>query len=283
MSERQTEKGQHQAENESHKRQLQARVKLVTEAAHRHTLRGYDGDLDEAQIADFVERIRKLSRHKDRELERIKKATSDELRQTQAVLTDLESRRSARIQTRVTAKQIITANEKKSALKQQDLDSVNIDEGRMTVLESSHSDLRNRFRDVTAAYEAAAWDKNIQVENNRLLEQEAESERLRTELVHSNRLAKDRAQLEFIKKEVKDRQRSLDTMISTHSGQINSVIGRDWRIDTLEREFQSVLEQSARAVEDAKHQQEGTSRKLYLTLSSLTKSLSAPWRTTFRS
>ncbi len=56
MSAKQAESGQHQAEKDSHERQLESRVQLVKEAARVHSLRGYEGDLDEDQVRDFVER-----------------------------------------------------------------------------------------------------------------------------------------------------------------------------------------------------------------------------------
>ena len=75
--------GQRQAEKENCERQMVSRAQLVKTAAHQHSLRGYDGDLDDDQVREFVERVRKLLRDKDRELERVKKATEDELREIQ--------------------------------------------------------------------------------------------------------------------------------------------------------------------------------------------------------
>ena len=73
-SAKQAEKGQHQAEKDSYERQIKDREQLVKEAALRHSLRGYDGDLDEDLIQEFIERVRKLSHDKLRELERIREA-----------------------------------------------------------------------------------------------------------------------------------------------------------------------------------------------------------------
>jgi DNA repair protein RAD50 len=77
MSEKQAERGQYQAEKDTYDRQLRDRAQLVREAARRHSMRGYDDDLDESQVQEFVSRVRKLSQDKDRELERIKKLADD--------------------------------------------------------------------------------------------------------------------------------------------------------------------------------------------------------------
>jgi DNA repair protein RAD50 len=262
MSDKQAERGQYQAQKESYERQLQDRAQLVREAARRHAMRGYDGDLDEDQIREFVSRVRKLSQDKDRELERVKKATDDALRETQAVLTELDNSRSARTQDRLNARQTIADNERKSSPIQRDLDLITIDEGAKAALESSLKDVQDRFRRATAEYETAEWDRNLQVENILLRDLEGELERLTAELVQSNKRATDRANFDHLKKLVKESQQSLDTMISTHGGQLGSIIGPGWRVDTLEREFQAVLDQRTASVADAQKQQEGTNHEL---------------------
>ena len=257
MSSKQAEKGQQLAKKESYESQLQARVQLVKKAAHEHSMRGYDGELDDMQVSDFIDRVRKLSRDKDRELERIQASIEEELKQSQAVLTELESRRAGKTQDKVTAKQSIATNERKAKGVQQDLDAVNIDEGAKFVVEESRNDTKNRLSRETADYEAAAWDKRLQTDKSRLHDLESESERLRQELVQNTRLSKDRARLEFIKDQLKERKRSLDTLRSTYNDQLSSTLGADWSVDSVEREYQAVLDLRSRNVEDAKRQQEG--------------------------
>ena len=262
LSERQTEKGQHQAEKDNYERQVELRLQLVKEAAHRHAMRGYDGDLDDEQIREFVIRVKKLSLDKDRELVRIRKVADDEIRQTQSVLRDVEDRRSSRTQDKLNAKRAIDENDKKSGIKQREIDSINIDEGSKATLEASLREGQDRLRKMAEEYESAAWSKSLQNENNHLRDLESEADRLRSELVQSNKLAKDRAELEFVQKERKDRQRSLDTMISTYGDKLASILGANWNLDSLEREFQAIVDQKARDVDDAKKQQEGITREL---------------------
>jgi DNA repair protein RAD50 len=262
MSAKQAERGQHQAEKDSYERQLESRLQLVKEAARAHSLRGYEGDLDEDQVRDFVERVQKLSQEKDRELDRIRKASNDELQQTQAVLTELENARTTRTQEKITAKQAIISNDKKLNLKVKEVGSIAMDEGMMAALNTSINDIKDRLRKATSSYEAAAWDRTIKAENNRLSELESESNRLRDELFKSNQLANDHAALTHQKAEAKKKQNSLDTMLSTYTDQLNSVIGSVWRPETLEREFQAVLDQRSRTLADSKKQQDGAHQEL---------------------
>lgn len=262
LSAKLAEQGQHQAQKENHDRNIETRTSLVKEAARRHAIRGFDGDLGNDRIHDFLERVSKLSREKSRELERVQKATEDELRQAQILLTDLEGRRSARTQDKVTAKQTITANDKKIYVVQNDIDDIRIDEGAKAVLDASHRDLKERLKLATTEYETAAWDKQLHTENAQLRGLEEESERLNDELIKNTRLASSRAQLDFIKKELKDKQRSLDTMIATYGSKVASIVGNDWQLSTLEREFQTVLDQKSRGVADSQRQRDGTAREL---------------------
>ena len=162
------EQGQYQAEKEDHERKIELRSSLVKEAARRHTMRGFDGDLDDDRIRDFTERVSKLSIEKARELERVQKATEDELPQVRGVLTDLENRRSTRTQDKVVAKQTIAANDKKIYALQNEVDDINIDEGAKAVLDLSLKDLKDRLRKIVAGFEDAAWDKQLHTENAQL-------------------------------------------------------------------------------------------------------------------
>jgi DNA repair protein RAD50 len=256
------EQGQHQAEKENYERQVTKRVAIVKEAAHRHGIRGYDGDIDTEQIQEFINSVGKLSREKSREFESIQKSTEDELRQAQVVVTELENRRSARTQDKLSARQAITANERKISTIQSGIDDVNMDEGVKAMLESTRRDLKDRLDAANNEFEVAAWDRHIYAENGRLRELEEESDRLNDELVQSTRLARDRAQLEYNKKELKDRQHSLDTLVAAYGDKIASVVGENWQASNVEREFQVALDQKSRAVADAQLQRDNTNREL---------------------
>jgi DNA repair protein RAD50 len=256
------EQGQCQAEKENYERQLQLRITLVREAARRHAIRGFDGDLDDDEVRDFLDKIGKMSRERNRELERTQKATEDELKHINSILTDLEGRRSAYNQDKLSAKQTIAGNDKRIYAIQHDIDHIQIDEGAKAAIVFTHEDLKERLERSTADFDSADWDKRLQLENVELRNAEAESDRLGEELVQSTRLAGDRARLDFIKKELKDRQRSLETMVATHGDTITKAIGHPWQAATLEREFQDALDLKTQAVADAQRQRDGTNREL---------------------
>ncbi|RDW87657.1 hypothetical protein BP5796_03351 [Coleophoma crateriformis] len=262
LSAKHTEQGQQQAAKENHETNIAQRVQLVKQAAHKHSIRGYDGDISESQVVDFVDRVGKASREKDRELERIQKINEDEQRQTQAAVSEVDVRRSARSHDKVLARQAITANDKTIATLERQMSDIKVDEGGRTLLESSHRDVEARFQQSTADFEAADWDKHLRTENKRLAELENDSQRLRDDLVQISRVAGARAALDQKKKDLKARSQGLETLMLTYGGQIESILGTTWQLESLEREFQLVHDERARVLEEAKKDQESVTREL---------------------
>ena len=221
-------------------------------------MRGYDGDLEDDQINEFVLRVQKLLQEKDRELERIRKATSEEVRQTQSVISSLENRQATKTQEKVNARQTISSNDRKSNGLQSQLSSIGVDEGAKAALEVSLNDIQARLSRATSVYEAADWDSSINIENSRLIELENESNRLNGELMQCTKDAKERGELDYSTKTLKQTQQALDTLLSTYSEQLNSLLGTSWQAHSIDSEFQTLLEQRTSLVTEAKKLQEGS-------------------------
>lgn len=262
LSGKMAEQGQYQAEKSNYERQLATRETLVREAAHRHMIRGYDGDLDDPQVAEFLQRVGKLARDKSREQDRAQKATEDELGVANVVLRDLASRRAARSSDKISAKETIATNDRKSNSIQDDVNSISVDEGAKSVLDATYGELNDRLGRATTEFEEAAWDAQIHEESVKLRDVEAENERLTEEVVQSTRLASEGARLDYIKKELLDRQRSLETMKAAYGDNISEHVGGNWQPQNLERDFQAVLSRKSRAVVEAQRQRDETKRDL---------------------
>jgi DNA repair protein RAD50 len=72
MSSKQEEQGKYRAEKEQLSEiPRESRLLLVKEAARTHSIRGYEGDIDEEEITQFVDRVKKTLRDRDAELEAI--------------------------------------------------------------------------------------------------------------------------------------------------------------------------------------------------------------------
>jgi DNA repair protein RAD50 len=262
LSKKQSEKGQYLAEKASYDRNIESRLQLVKEAAHQHSMRGYDGDLEDDQIREFVGRIEKLSKDKDRELDSISTKTDEELKKKQEVLTGLGTSQTTLTQQKVAARQTIASNDKKLNSRQSEIGSIAMDEGTLVALQVSLDDTKGQLEQLNNKYKDAAWDVKIKKETKDLRELQAESSRLRNDLFESNKVVGEQARLQVIKKELKDRQTRLDTMKGTYNEQLASVVGNGWGVDSLECDFQTAMNDRIQAVRDAKKQQENFNRQL---------------------
>ncbi|KAI9768871.1 MAG: DNA repair protein rad50 [Geoglossum umbratile] len=262
LGEKQTEEGKYEAEKGHHERQIARREDLIKETARRHNIRGFDGELDEMQIHEVMERIGKMSRDQNLSLERVRRETREELQETQSVLNKLGEKRSALNQSKSYAKQEIVANDKKASEIQAELGSIDVDEGQVAVLESTLSEASGRLQRYKTDFGEASWDKRIHDANAELRSVESSSEDLNAELIRSTRQAGNLARLQFLKKEVKDRQHGLETLSTTYSGKISDVVGAEWRPTTLDKDFQSAVEQKEEEVAEAIRQRDGMSREL---------------------
>lgn len=270
------ELGQHQAEKDNYERQLEARKSLVKEASRVHAIRGFEGDLAETQIKEFVARIGEIAFEKGRELEQVQKTTEEERREAQAHLTVLEGQKAARTHDKVAARQAIAENDKKMNALQSDIDAINIDEDTKAVLNSTHDSLKELLKKAKVDFEEADWDRKIGSESTNLHSLENETSRLQNELVQTTRLAGDLAQITYLRTELKKHHQGLETLSSTYADRIASVISSQWNVADIEKTYQVVLEEKAKAVADVQRQCDNVSRELEQTsfkLSSARESL----------
>lgn len=255
------EQGKHQSDKDKYDRQLKMRMEVIQEAAETYGFSGYDGDLSDQHVKSFNDRIQKLLNEKKRDLERMQKENSVELDRATSVITELEGRKAARTQDRVSAKQRMNAIEKRTNVLQNESGMIDVDEGAKAILDGQLEDLESRFQTAQKGFEASDWDRQIADENDKLHQFETENEKLGRELVECTRMASDRAQLDLRKKELADRKRKLDTLTSTWRPKLDKVIGDDWQSETLDAKFQSVLKDQSKVTVDAQKRRDQTRQK----------------------
>lgn len=255
------EQGKHQSDKEKHERQLKMRLEMVQEAAQRHGLRGFDDDLTNELIKQFNEKIQKFLTEKKRELERLQKENAAELDKASATISELEGQKAGRTQDRVSAKQRMGAIEKRTIVLQNESSSIDVDEGLKAVLDGQLGELESKFSQIQQEFEKAAWDKQISDENAKLWQLESENDKLGKELIECTRLASERAQLDFRKKELSDRKLKLTTLTETWKSKLDKIVGSDWSPEELEGKFQTLLAAQTKALQGARQQQDQTRQK----------------------
>ena len=256
------EQGRLQSDKEKHERQLVTRMEMVHAAAQQHDFHGFDGELTDAQVKSFNDKIQKLLADKKRDLDRTQNQTTKEVDKVNATISELESKKSARTQDRSFAKKRIAAIEKRTDILQNDMKLIDVDEGAKALLDGQFKDVEGKLRKVHSDSEKSAFDPQIQQENEGLWNLEAENERLGRELVECTRLASERAQLDLRKGELADRKRKLDIRMTTAKDKLDGVVGSDWTAATLEDKFQGASRRQNKAVSQARQHRDQMREKL---------------------
>ena len=257
-----TEAGKYQAEKDGFERQVERREGMIKEMANAHNIRGFDIELDDTQINDFVERITKMSKDQNVNLERLRRETAEELEKAQGALSQLEQRKLVLTEGKNSARQQITSNDRKADELEAKLDNIRIDEGGKAALESAKEHTEDRLRKAKADYEDSTWDRKIEEVNSQLQSMEKQGMQLNGELIQGTKKAGDSARLDFLKKEMKDRQRSLDTMVGAYGERIRETVGDKWQPSSLDRDLQTALDARKGELMQAEHQRDGVSREI---------------------
>lgn len=263
MSAKLAEQGKHQSDKDKYERQLAARIEMVQEAAQQHNFKGFDGPLTDHQVKQFHERIQKLLNERKRDLERLQRENAAELDKATGVITELEGRKAAKTQDRVSAKQRIGAIEKRTQILQSESSVIDVDEGAKAVLDGQLQELDARLGRLQQEADKQNWDGQLSDENEKLWRMENENEKLGQELVECTRLASERAQLDLRKKETADRKRKLETLKDTWNTKLSAILGNEWQAETVEAQFQGVLNQQSKTLQDARKKQELARQKLH--------------------
>ncbi|KAI8965399.1 putative RAD50 protein [Daldinia sp. FL1419] len=239
VKEKLAEQGMHQSD------------KAKYEPAQLHSIRGFDGDLDDHKVQTFQERIQTLLADKKREFESL-----------QAAIGDLDNQKARHTQNRVFARQAIGKIEKRIAALQKDLSSVEVDEGSKALLDASFKDVEQRLGQATQELQKAGFDTRLQQEESKLQQLEAENNKLKFELMESTKLLADRAQLDVRKMELADKKKKLDTLTGTWSDKISSMVSSSWEPSTINREFQNALQLKTQAYDESVRKRDDTVQQL---------------------
>ncbi|OAT05980.1 DNA repair protein RAD50 [Blastomyces gilchristii SLH14081] len=259
---KQAEYGKHENDKAQFERQLRRREKLIKEIARQNNIRGFDDDLDDMQVSDFMQRIRKLSKDQNQTLERARREAQMELREVQSLLNQLSQRKSTLQEVKNASRKQISSNDIEADSHQRRLDEIDIDEGSKAVLESRIEETERSLHEAKEKAKAASWDSAIQGKTSEIRLLEDESSKLNAELIEGTKRAGDLARLDHLKKELKDRERSLETMEGAHSDRIKKFLTREWNPSTLDQEYQRALQETTNALTRVERDRDGVSREL---------------------
>lgn len=234
-------KGKYEQEKEEHERQLVRRKDMVKEVAAKHQIRGFNDVDDESLVEEFLFKINKISKDQKIALDRAKLEHATERRDAQTLVNKLTERKAALQDNKINIKRQIDSNDREARDFQRKTDEIRVDEGSKAVVESRIDDLNAKLNTAQQNARRANWDKKLQEANLELRSNEEAHARLNDEIVQSTKRAGELARLSHLKQELKERQRSLETLLKTHSDRINKLIGQGWNAATVESAHQDAL------------------------------------------
>ena len=262
LGKKQKKYGEYENDKAQYERNLVRRQNLVKDVAQQHSIRGFDDSVDEDVFSGFMRRLRKLLKDQNSLLNRVKQEGAAELREAQTLRNQLDRREEALQHDKQSARQQMSTNTQEIASYQAKADQIAINEGSKAVIESKIEDASGRLQKVRESSAKTNRDEQLSDANAKLRSQEEESSRLNEELIQGTKKASDMAHLDHLKKELKDRNRSLETMIGAHRTRIDKLIGPNWEPSTVETLFQSTCSERAEALQSAERRRDGTVREL---------------------
>lgn len=256
-------KGKYEQEKEAHDRHLVRRTETARDVATKHQIREFEYLNDETQVEDFLLRLKKLSRTQKDALDRVKLEHTAERRDAQTLVNKLTERQSALQDNKASTRKQMDSNDREAGDYQRRVNQIEVDEGSSAVAESRIDDLNAKLQHARHAAEVGDWEKKLQAAHAELRSFEEANSRLNDEMVQSTKKAGELAKLSHLKQELKERQKSMETLLSAHSDRITALlIGNDWSPSMIERIYQDVLTTSGSEALSAERERDAIGREL---------------------
>ncbi|KAK4890138.1 DNA repair protein rad50 [Elasticomyces elasticus] len=278
VSVKERECGSYEAQAQQYQRQLTKREELIKETARSHKIHGFDLEIDDGQVAAFMDRITKMAREQNANFERARRETQEELQGEQLKLNRLNEEKTTVNGRKDAAKQTITTNDRKINSVQSSLNRITVDEGAKATMESKLRDLEGSLKDENAKIEKKDLEQKARDIEAKIRSLDNRKDELDQEMVEGTKRAGESARLDYVQKELKEREQRLQTNTGAYSEKITSLIGNNWTPANVESEFQRTLEQKNDHLAEAERQRDGVSREkeqLDFQLKSVRKDLEA--------
>lgn len=256
------EAGRYQEQRANHEAQIEKRKIMIKKISSDHRIRGYENDVDNTEINEYIGKISNLLRDQNSVVEKAHKDREREKQKAQDVLTQLSEQRSALNEGKKFAKHQAAANDRKIGSLQSDLNNIETDEGGKAILQDKIKDLENRLSKSRDDSKKGSLDSKLQEGKSQLQMLDDEMAQLSIDLAQVSKQAEDRAELNIAKKEAASCQRNLQKMKDVYGERLEAILGHGWQPSSLEVDFRKVNDQKSHLVRDAEREREGVIRRL---------------------
>lgn len=261
QSAKERECGSHEAQKETYDRQIDNRNRLIQESARSHDIRGYDMDIGADEAREFLQAISKKARDQQAEYERVRDEVQEQVQNQMREVTRLGNTKSRLQEAKFGSRQKIDSYDVQIDKLRAQKDELTADEGAKVTIDAQLLEAQTKFRSAKSELQNAPWLAEIDSTEASIAHLDEGRDKLDAEQADAARRAGDTAQLDFVKRELADRNRSLETMVKAHTGRITAVIG-NWSPKTIEEQYQRAVNESMAMVKDAEKQRDGVQVEL---------------------
>jgi DNA repair protein RAD50 len=256
------DRGKYQQEKDENARLLARRKTTIRDVAAKHNIRGYDDLSDDRQVDEFLFKIRKQHKDQQTSLDRAKRDHNSEKEQARSQINKLATQREALQHNKISANRQIALNNHEANEYQRKADSLRVDEGSKAAIESRIDEVETKIANTQNAAKASGWADKLKESQANLAGLEDISARLSNELIQATRRAGETARLGHLKQEVKERQRSLQTLLDAHGERIKAILGHDVDPETIERAFQDAKDNAVQDLQAVTRDRDNTKQQL---------------------
>ena len=256
------EAGKFEEQKDNHEQMIEKRKMMIRETSREHNIRGFEHNLNDAQIEEYLDKIRRLCKDQNAAVDRVRRETDSEMQKAQETLNRLGERRTALNEGKSSSKEQIASNDTKISASQAELNKIEVDEGSSAVLEAKVDSFNSELKRAKQEFESASWDQKISDGNTRLTSYDEEIRQLNRDVARGTKQAAELGRLDHLKKEINDRQRSLEKMKVVNSERFRALVDPGWDTSTLEQAFQDAVNEKSRALTESQNERDQESRRL---------------------
>jgi DNA repair protein RAD50 len=251
LGKKQTEIGRLENDTQRYERQLEARNDLIKETAARHKIWDMEPDITESVVEQFMNDLARSAREQQSQWNKARQETQEQVSGIQKALNSLTERHSALNKDKETAKQKMNSNDTRISEFQRQIGLIDVDEGGKAVLETHVKELEDQLKRRKEEFQTSSWNSKLEQLENQLASLTDRKERLEAEQAEAARQATDLGQLEYLAKELKDRQKWMETNSESYDTEFKKLLSATWSPKTLDDQYKSALAEKSEAVRNS--------------------------------
>lgn len=251
LGKKQTEVGRLENDAQRYERQVEGRKGLIKETAARHKIFDVDPEITEEVVKRFVDDLSRSLREQQLEFNKARQAIQEQVSKVQKRLNELTERKTAFSKDKESSNQTIDSNNNKIRHYQRQMAAIEVDDGNKAVLENRVKELEDQLKSKKNEAQTSNWATTLETMSINLATYSEQKERLELEQGEAAQQAADLGQLDYLSKELKDREKALEANSQSYNDQFQQVFGLDWQLKSLEEQYRAVLEEKSEAVRNA--------------------------------